>query len=189
MALVDNLSVGAVFFQIYGGESGVAGKITLAHEKTGGSNGWGRPTTKTAQAGAAAEAAQYATGQLDHDDGSQSNDFAIVFPIVTALYSKIHPEYVSYIFLLASISLAFLNLIGYVLCEISIIKANAAAGNEPVESANGRCPSIPPCSQMADSAYSTLKLMKEKVIVVVKIIESVFFNPELLITVLGVIGG
>lgn len=109
--------------------------------------------------------------------------------LVTALYSKIHPEYVSYIFLLASISLAFLNLIGYVLCEISIIKANAAAGNEPVESANGRCPSIPPCSQMADSAYSTLKLMKGKVIVVVKIIESVFFNPELLITVLGVIGG
>ncbi|KAL1378081.1 hypothetical protein pipiens_015829 [Culex pipiens pipiens] len=109
--------------------------------------------------------------------------------LLTALYSKIHPEYVSYIFLLASISLAFLNLIGYVLCEISIIKANAAAGNEPVESANGRCPSIPPCSQMADSAYSTLKLMKGKVIVVVKIIESVFFNPELLITVLGVIGG
>uniref|UniRef100_A0A8D8C2V2 (northern house mosquito) hypothetical protein n=1 Tax=Culex pipiens TaxID=7175 RepID=A0A8D8C2V2_CULPI len=42
---------------------------------------------------------------------------------------------------------------------------------------------------MADLAYSTLKLMKGKVIVVVKIIESVFFNPEQLITVLGVIGG
>ncbi|KAL1375313.1 hypothetical protein pipiens_004697 [Culex pipiens pipiens] len=113
----------------------------------------------------------------------QSNDFAIVFPIVTALYSKIHPEYASYIYLLAPISLAFLNPIGYVLCEISNIKANAAAEDEPVESADGRWPSIPPCSQMADSAYSTLKL------IIVKIIESVFFNQELLITVLGVIGG
>ncbi|KAL1375865.1 hypothetical protein pipiens_004568 [Culex pipiens pipiens] len=120
---------------------------------------------------------------------TQSNDFAIGFPIVTALYSKIHPEYASYIYLLAPISLAILNPIGYVLCEISKIKAKAAAENEPVESANGRRPSIPPCSQMADSANSNRKLLKGKVLVVVKIIESVFFNPVLLMTVLGVIGG
>lgn len=91
--------------------------------------------------------------------------------------------------MLAPISLAFLNPVGYVLCEISKIKANAAAENEPVVSANGRWPSIPPCSQMADSVNSNLKLLKGKVIVVVKIIESVFFNPELLMTVLRVIGG
>uniref|UniRef100_A0A8D8N5X4 Integral membrane protein GPR155 n=1 Tax=Culex pipiens TaxID=7175 RepID=A0A8D8N5X4_CULPI len=120
---------------------------------------------------------------------TQSNDFAIGFPIVTALYSKIHPEYASYIYLLAPISLAILNPIGYVLCEISKIKAKAAAENEPVESAIARRPSIPPCSQMADSANSNRKLLKGKVLVVVKIIESVFFNPVLLMTVLGVIGG
>uniref|UniRef100_A0A1Q3FIN3 Putative membrane transport protein n=1 Tax=Culex tarsalis TaxID=7177 RepID=A0A1Q3FIN3_CULTA len=120
---------------------------------------------------------------------TQSNDFAIGFPIVTALYSKIHPEYASYIYLLAPISLAILNPIGYVLCEISKIKAKAAAENEPVESANSRRSSIPPCSQMADSANSNRKLLKGKVLVVVKIVESIFFNPVLLMTVLGVLGG
>lgn len=84
---------------------------------------------------------------------TQSNDFAIGFPIgelsnthlgvlcegqvfievcnfspcfsVTALYSKLHPEYASYIYLLAPISLAILNPIGYVLMEISKIRAKA----------------------------------------------------------------
>lgn len=44
---------------------------------------------------------------------------------MTALYSKLHPEYASYIYLLAPISLAVLNPIGYVLMEISKIRAKA----------------------------------------------------------------
>uniref|UniRef100_A0A182SP31 Uncharacterized protein n=1 Tax=Anopheles maculatus TaxID=74869 RepID=A0A182SP31_9DIPT len=60
---------------------------------------------------------------------TQSNDFAIGYPIVSALYSKIHPEYASYIYLLAPISLAILNPIGYVLMEISKIKDKNAENN------------------------------------------------------------
>ncbi|XP_058838911.1 integral membrane protein GPR155 [Topomyia yanbarensis] len=116
---------------------------------------------------------------------TQSNDFAIGFPIVTALYSKIHPEYASYIYLLAPISLAVLNPIGYVLMEISKIKAKATA-NQVVEP---RRPSLPPCSQQSDTSDSNGKLLRGKFLVIIKTIEAVFFNPVLLMTVLGVVGG
>jgi len=40
---------------------------------------------------------------------TQSNDFAFGIPICTALYSSTHPEYISFIYLLAPISLASLK--------------------------------------------------------------------------------
>ncbi|XP_021697452.1 integral membrane protein GPR155 [Aedes aegypti] len=118
---------------------------------------------------------------------TQSNDFAIGFPIVTALYSKLHPEYASYIYLLAPISLAVLNPIGYVLMEISKIRAKATEETQTLQQT--RRPSIPPCSQLADADNSNRKFLKGKVLVVIKTIESIFFNPVLFMTVLGVIGG
>ncbi|XP_065086485.1 lysosomal cholesterol signaling protein [Ochlerotatus camptorhynchus] len=118
---------------------------------------------------------------------TQSNDFAIGFPIVSALYSKLHPEYASYIYLMAPISLAILNPIGYVLMEISKIRAKAAEENQALQQT--RRPSIPPCSQLADTGSTGRKLLKGKLLVIVKTIESIFFNPVLFMTVLGVIGG
>ena len=71
---------------------------------------------------------------------TQSNDFALGYPIcmynylfiskiialikcilflVAALYSKTHPEYAAYLYLMAPISLVFLNPIGFVLMEVS----------------------------------------------------------------------
>lgn len=50
---------------------------------------------------------------------TQSNDFAIGYPIVTALYQKAHPEYAAYLYLMAPISLAILNPISYIMLEIS----------------------------------------------------------------------
>jgi len=49
---------------------------------------------------------------------TQSNDFAIGFPIVVALYKKLHPDYVSYLYLLAPVSLVILNPFGFVLMEV-----------------------------------------------------------------------
>ncbi|XP_062542694.1 lysosomal cholesterol signaling protein [Armigeres subalbatus] len=118
---------------------------------------------------------------------TQSNDFAIGFPIVSALYSKLHPEYASYIYLLAPISLAILNPIGYVLMEISKIRAKATEETQTLQQT--RRPSIPPCSQLADTGGSNRKFLKGKVLVVIKTIESIFFNPVLFMTLLGVIGG
>ncbi|XP_076647904.1 integral membrane protein GPR155 homolog anchor [Halictus rubicundus] len=49
---------------------------------------------------------------------TQSNDFAIGYPMIAALYGKVHPEYAAYLYLMAPISLAILNPIGFVLLEI-----------------------------------------------------------------------
>lgn len=50
---------------------------------------------------------------------SQSNDFALGFPIVSAIYSETHPDYIHYIYLLAPISLCILNPIAFILLEIN----------------------------------------------------------------------
>ncbi|CAB1417274.1 unnamed protein product [Pleuronectes platessa] len=49
---------------------------------------------------------------------TQSNDFALGFPIVEALYQNTYPEYLQYIYLVAPVSLMLLNPIGFAFCEI-----------------------------------------------------------------------
>ncbi|XP_053734197.1 integral membrane protein GPR155 [Synchiropus splendidus] len=49
---------------------------------------------------------------------TQSNDFALGYPIVEALYRSSHPEYLQYIYLVAPVSLMLLNPLGFALCEI-----------------------------------------------------------------------
>ncbi|XP_058472121.1 integral membrane protein GPR155 [Solea solea] len=49
---------------------------------------------------------------------TQSNDFALGYPIVEALYQNTHPEYLQYIYLVAPVSLMLLNPIGFAFCEI-----------------------------------------------------------------------
>ncbi|XP_063975781.1 lysosomal cholesterol signaling protein [Diachasmimorpha longicaudata] len=66
-------------------------------------------TTKPMNPGRAAVFAIFTT---------QSNDFAIGYPMIDALYSLTHPEYSAYLYLMAPISLAVLNPIGFVLLEI-----------------------------------------------------------------------
>lgn len=58
---------------------------------------------------------------------TQSNDFAIGYPIVMALYQKTHPEYASALYLMAPISLAILNPIGCIMMEISKMNGQTAA--------------------------------------------------------------
>ena len=56
---------------------------------------------------------------------TQSNDFALGLPILNALFeASDHPEYPSYLFLLAPIQLAIINPIALVLIEISQTKDN-----------------------------------------------------------------
>lgn len=49
---------------------------------------------------------------------TQSNDFALGYPIVEALYKNTYPEYLQYIYLVAPISLMLLNPIGFAFCEV-----------------------------------------------------------------------
>uniref|UniRef100_H2ZSB3 G protein-coupled receptor 155 n=1 Tax=Latimeria chalumnae TaxID=7897 RepID=H2ZSB3_LATCH len=55
---------------------------------------------------------------------TQSNDFALGFPIVEALYKSTHPEYLQYIYLVAPVSLMMLNPIGFIFCEVQKWKEN-----------------------------------------------------------------
>ncbi|KAL5292337.1 GPR155 family protein [Megaselia abdita] len=111
---------------------------------------------------------------------TQSNDFAIGYPIVEALYHKIHPEYASYLYLMAPISLAILNPIGYVLLEVSK-RYKQKDEDESEQPAPPICPGA--------SNQPTNRCLSEKWIEVLKFIRAIFFNPMLSMTVLGVAGG
>ncbi|KAK1798744.1 hypothetical protein P4O66_007025, partial [Electrophorus voltai] len=55
---------------------------------------------------------------------TQSNDFALGYPIVDALYRSSHPEYVQYLYLVAPVSLTVLNPVGFALCELQRWRQN-----------------------------------------------------------------
>lgn len=112
---------------------------------------------------------------------TQSNDFAIGYPIVMALYKEVHPEYASYLYLMAPISLAILNPIGLVLMEISKIIKN----KEEVTRNPPLCPETCPAEQLSKQR----RFLGERTILVWNTIKSLFFNPLLLMTLLGVAGG
>lgn len=61
---------------------------------------------------------RYAKAGLFSIFATQSNDFALGYPIVEALYKSTHPEYLQYIYLVAPISLMVLNPIGFAFCEV-----------------------------------------------------------------------
>jgi predicted permease len=48
---------------------------------------------------------------------SQSNDFALGYPILEAIYSTSHPDYLRYIYLIAPVSLCILNPIAFLMLE------------------------------------------------------------------------
>ncbi|BES87563.1 Membrane transport protein [Nesidiocoris tenuis] len=50
---------------------------------------------------------------------TQSNDFAIGYPIVSTVYGVAHKDFISYLYLLAPINLVMLNPVGFTLMEIS----------------------------------------------------------------------
>ena len=60
---------------------------------------------------------------------TQSNDFALGNPILQAIYSLSHPDFQSYLYLLAPISLVILNPIGFVFMEIGKQQEQAAGTN------------------------------------------------------------
>lgn len=111
---------------------------------------------------------------------TQSNDFAIGYPIVHALYSKTHPEYGAYIYLMAPISLAILNPIAYVMMEITNLQNKNKEQATPTSSPL-RCP-------QTNDGSSRRKILRGKCLVVIHTMRSIFMNPILLMTLLGVLG-
>ena len=65
---------------------------------------------------------------------TQSNDFALGLPILTAVYgSTSHAEFIQYLYILAPISLVFLNPIGFVLLEWNSRREGAETSSDSTE--------------------------------------------------------
>uniref|UniRef100_A0A1B6CSN7 DEP domain-containing protein n=1 Tax=Clastoptera arizonana TaxID=38151 RepID=A0A1B6CSN7_9HEMI len=89
---------------------------------------------------------------------TQSNDFAIGFPIVAAIYQKTHPEYISYIYLLAPVNLVILNPFAFVLMEFHKQKTLLPGEND----------------------MTTVKMIKS-------ILQSIATNPVVFMTLFGML--
>ncbi|XP_019875971.2 integral membrane protein GPR155 isoform X2 [Aethina tumida] len=103
---------------------------------------------------------------------TQSNDFAIGNPIVAALYKNTHPEYATYLYLMAPISLAILNPISFILMEIG--KRRSSDDAEQL--------------LMNDGAITNVSHHKRRLKVVVSVAKGIFLNPIILMTILGIVG-
>ena len=110
---------------------------------------------------------------------TQSNDFALGYPIIVALYSKSQPEYPSYLYLLAPISLVILNPIGFLFMELGKRKEES-----PKIEIIGPAPNCEPLSN------PTLPSRKESggVKLICSIFIKVLLNPVVLMTILGICG-
>ncbi|NWI85269.1 GP155 protein, partial [Pitta sordida] len=64
---------------------------------------------------------------------TQSNDFALGYPIVEALYQTTYPEYLQYIYLVAPISLMMLNPLGFIFCEIQKWRDNRTVPHNKIK--------------------------------------------------------
>ena len=61
---------------------------------------------------------------------SQSNDFALGAPIINAVYSKTHPDYINYIYIIAPISLCILNPIAFCMMEANEVVMKRKSKND-----------------------------------------------------------
>ncbi|XP_050352067.1 integral membrane protein GPR155 isoform X2 [Nymphalis io] len=94
---------------------------------------------------------------------TQSNDFALGFPIINAIYEKTHPEYSLYLYLMAPISLAILNPVAFILMEIDKQRQS------------------PPTVVVPQQHLQKLKML-------LQLCKGIIFNPVLVMTILGIMG-
>lgn len=91
---------------------------------------------------------------------------------VAALYKYTHPEYASYLYLMAPISLAILNPISFVLMEVGKRRRNSLEliVNDDI-----------PTESRSESRREQLK-------VVISVVKNIFLNPIIFMTILGILG-
>ncbi|XP_021950434.1 integral membrane protein GPR155 isoform X2 [Folsomia candida] len=100
---------------------------------------------------------------------TQSNDFALGYPIIAALYGKTHPEYAGYLYLAAPVNLLLLNPIAFILMEVSKQKE--------VERL-----------QIESDGAKGLQYERPKYQIVKRVILNLCCNPVIIMTALGILG-
>ncbi|XP_026292072.2 integral membrane protein GPR155 isoform X1 [Frankliniella occidentalis] len=104
---------------------------------------------------------------------TQSNDFAIGYPILVALYQNTHPAYPSYLYLMAPISLVILNPLGFILMEMGRPESalsTSSATDAPEMRASGTGGN------------------REKIRMIWQVIKGIISNPVVFMTALGIVG-
>jgi predicted permease len=92
---------------------------------------------------------------------TQTNDFALIAPIIDAVFKQAHPDYSRYVYLIAPINLVILNPIGFLLIEIQ--------------------------NRLDDRKNNPHKPMEHRCHLIKKILFNVGLNPIVICTLLGVI--
>jgi len=111
---------------------------------------------------------------------TQSNDFALGYPIIVALYGKTQPDYPSYLYLLAPISLVILNPIGFLFMELGKRKEESPR----IEMIG---PAAPNCEHFSSPSLPSRK-ENGGIKLVCGIFLKVLLNPVVLMTTLGICG-
>lgn len=93
---------------------------------------------------------------------------------MAALYNGIHPEYAKYIYLMAPISLAILNPLAFILMEISKRRRRTSEGDQLLV-------------QDGDITNNQ-NVNGDKFKLAVMVAKNIFFNPVILMTILGILG-
>ncbi|XP_074658846.1 lysosomal cholesterol signaling protein-like [Tubulanus polymorphus] len=94
---------------------------------------------------------------------TQSNDFALGYPIIQALYEQSNPDFLQYIYLAAPISFMILNPIGFTLLEIDHQRT---------------------ASSSSDGATTTSRRTGA---IILHVVRGVVLNPIVLMTIVGII--
>lgn len=104
---------------------------------------------------------------------TQSNDFAIGYPILVALYQNTHPAYPKYLYLMAPISLVILNPLAFILMELG--RSESPLNNTSTTDA-------PEMRAPGTGGYH------EKFKMVYQVIKGIVLNPVVFMTALGIFG-
>lgn len=99
---------------------------------------------------------------------TQSNDFALGYPILQALYQETHPEYLNYIYLIAPVSVVILNPIGFFFLEIQKKKDGSTL--------------------IRSSGSHDTKAKSGTFVLALHVIKGVFVNPIVFMTLIGIVG-
>ncbi|XP_065582586.1 lysosomal cholesterol signaling protein-like isoform X2 [Artemia franciscana] len=121
---------------------------------------------------------------------TQSNDFALGYPIVTALYQQTHPDFPNYLYLVAPISLVILNPIGFFMMEMQKKRDKEEDSNCSHEHTRllteNLSSSLPPLPTLTSPPH--VPTSASTVTVFFTIMKNVFLSPIVLMTILGIIG-
>lgn len=97
---------------------------------------------------------------------------------VAALYKTTHPEYASYLYLVAPINLAVLNPVAFILMEVHKRRIRQSDDQEML--LNQEIVSI------NDSSGSSGH--KKRCKMIMSVMRNIFFNPIIFMTILGIVG-